>query len=262
MVRRLKPTWPYSHLYTSQEPVEGTDSNKSPASCKSDCIAEDISSNINTTQCGITTRKSNRSPMDTFQNSESSQVAKKLFQHDVEFSGDSDLKSQLSDQEKRKAAEHDKTVKRGAMTLIYFSLQCLAGDQDCIPGANNGKDIDNDEKDIPQCSSDSFESLVLKQLESSVDDYCVSSAAPFDLNGSDETDYAKKLKRGRRMKDFQKEILPTLASLSRQEICEDIRILQGAIRSREYKKFRSKNDSRDDLPPVRSRRSRGRRYYS
>ncbi|KAL2490038.1 uncharacterized protein Fot_43330 [Forsythia ovata] len=261
---KTKADMPYSHLYTSQEPVEGTDSNKSPVSCKSDCIAEDISSNRNTTQCGITTRKSNRSPTkNTFQNSDSSQVAKKLFQHNLEFSGDIDLKSQFSDQEKRKAAEHDKTVKRGAMSLIYFSLQCLARDQDCIPGANNGKEIGNDKKDIPQRSSDSYESLVLKQPESSVDDYCVSSAAPFYLNGSDEMDYAKKLKRGRRMKDFQKEILPSLASLSRQEICEDIRILQGAIRSREYKKFRSKNDSRDNyLPPVRSKRSRGRRYYS
>ncbi|CAI9755360.1 unnamed protein product [Fraxinus pennsylvanica] len=255
---KTKEDTPYSHLYTSQEPVEGTDSNKSPVSCKSDCIAEDSSSNRNTTQCGSTTRKSNCSPTkNAFPNSESSRVAKKLFQHNVECSSDSNLKSKLFDQVKGEAAEHDKTVKRGAVSLVYFSLQCLAGDQDCIPCAKNGK------RDVPQCSSESYESLVLKQPESSVDEYCVSSAAPFDINGLDQMDYAKKLKRGRRMKDFQKEILPSLSSLSRQEICEDVRILQGAIRSREYKKYRAKNNSRDDyLPPGRSKRPRGRRYYS
>ncbi|XP_022861854.1 uncharacterized protein LOC111382183 isoform X2 [Olea europaea var. sylvestris] len=255
---KTKEDMPSSHLDTSQEPVEGTDSNKSPISWKSDGIAEDISSNRNTTQCGSTTRKLNCSPMkNAFPNSESSQVARKLFQDNVECSGDSHLKSQFLDQVKGEAAEHDKTVKRGAVSLIYFSLQCLAGDQNCIPCPNNGK------RDVTQCSSDSYESLVLKQPESNVDEYCVSSAAPFDVNGLNEMDYAKKLKRGRRMKDFQKEILPSLSSLSRQEICEDIRILQGAIRSREYKKYRAKNDCRDDyLAPVRGRRPRGKRYYS
>ncbi|KAI3453526.1 hypothetical protein Pfo_010189 [Paulownia fortunei] len=242
--------------YSSQELVEGTDSNRSRVSCKFDWIIEDKSSNINTTKCVM------------FQNSESSLVAKKHFQQNVVPSSNSEMKYQSSNQKKDELAEVDSMVKKGAVSLIFFSLECLARNQDCIPEATNTHQICNVERDVPQSSSESYESIVLKQPECSVDDYCESST-PFELNGLDEKDHSIKLKRGRRMKDFQKEILPSLASLSRHEICEDIKIMEVAIRSREYKKYGSKTTSRSDCfssVRMKSRRSRlscaSRRYYS
>ncbi|KAF2313061.1 hypothetical protein GH714_008985 [Hevea brasiliensis] len=86
---------------------------------------------------------------------------------------------------------------------------------------------------------DSFELITLNLTESNVDDNSVSSK-PFEVNDMELKDLGSKLRRGRRMKDFQREILPSLASLSRHEILEDINIMEGVLRSREYRKFRAK----------------------
>ncbi|KAI3468909.1 hypothetical protein Pfo_025572 [Paulownia fortunei] len=249
--------------YSSQELLEGTDSNRSPVSCKSDWITDDVSSNTKTGPCGIGMSNSNVSPS-TFQNSDSSLVAKKLVQQDVVPS--IKTKSQSSDPNNEELAEVDIMVRKGAVSLIYFSLGCLARNQDHTPESKKRKESCNVEREAPQSSSESYESIVLKQPECSVDEYCMSST-PFEVTSLDKKDHGVKLKRGRRMKDFRKEILPGLASLSRQEICEDIKIMELAIRSREYKKYRSKTASRSDcFSSVRSRRSRlsyvGRRYYS
>lgn len=123
-------------------------------------------------------------------------------------------------------AEVDTRAKNGAFSLLYFSSQCLGRNQDC-----------STKKEVPQTSSESYETIVLKQEECSTDEYCVSSTP----TGLDKKEHGViKLKRGRRMKDFRKDILPNLGSLSRKEISEDIKIIDIALRSKEYKKYRSK----------------------
>lgn len=122
-------------------------------------------------------------------------------------------------------AEVDTRAKNGAVSLLYFSSQCLARNQDC-----------STKKEVPQTSSESYESIVLKQEECSIDEYCVSSTPM----GLDKNEHGVKLKRGRRMKDFRKDILPDLGSLSSEEISEDMKIIDVALRSKEYKKYRSK----------------------
>ncbi|KAJ0256889.1 T284 protein [Hirschfeldia incana] len=93
-------------------------------------------------------------------------------------------------------------------------------------------------------SCDSYELHTLGISETNTEeDLCVSSMARDELNNitrdsSKET--GLKLRRGRRMKHFQKEILPNLTSLSRHEIREDINILEAVLRSREYKKMQGK----------------------
>ncbi|KAL8539821.1 hypothetical protein ACS0TY_001432 [Phlomoides rotata] len=172
---------------SSQELVEGTDSNRSPVSCKSDLIRDDVLSN-----------KKKDIP------------TSKLVQQNVLPSS------------------------RGAVSLLYLSAR---------------------NQDLPQISSESYESIVLKQEECSIDESCVSST-PFEATGLDKIEHGVKLKRGRRMKDFRKEILPSLGSLSRKEINEDIKIMDIALRSREYKKYRSKIASKSEcITPVRSWRS-------
>ncbi|KAM3396867.1 hypothetical protein P3S68_000379 [Capsicum galapagoense] len=109
--------------------------------------------------------------------------------------------------------------------------------------------------------------MVLKLPESSIDDCCVTSNA-FEFNATERKDYGITLKSGGRMKAFQRDIMPNMAStLSRHEICEDIKIMETALRSREYKKLRSKMTGGNKwFSPVRNRRSRlnyvGRKYYS
>lgn len=67
-----------------------------------------------------------------------------------------------------------------------------------------------------------------------------SKAYEVNTTATGKKDFGFRLKRGRRFKDFQKEILPGLASLSRHEIQEDINILKAVLRSREYWKIRAR----------------------
>ncbi|KAL0813186.1 hypothetical protein Bca101_069629 [Brassica carinata] len=94
------------------------------------------------------------------------------------------------------------------------------------------------------CSCDSYELHTLGISETNTEeDLCVSSMAMDELNNitrDGNKEMGLKLRRGRRMKHFQKEILPNLTSLSRHEIHEDINILEAVLRSREYKKMQGK----------------------
>ncbi|KAL0395314.1 UNVERIFIED_CONTAM: hypothetical protein Slati_4497600 [Sesamum latifolium] len=246
--------------HSCQELLEGTDSNRSPISCKSDGTTDDISSNTRARERGIGTSNSNVSAS-AFQNSESSLATKKPVEQNVATS--MEMKSQSSYPKKE---EVDIMVRKGAVSLLYFSLECSARMKDHVLEPQKAKENLNIEKDMPQSSSESYEAIVLNQRECSAEEYCMSST-PFEVSSSDKNDHGVKLRRGRRMKDFQKEILPSISSLSRQEICEDIKIMELAIRSREYKKYRSKTANRNDcFSSARNKRSRlsyvGRRYYS
>ncbi|KAH9618484.1 hypothetical protein KSS87_006722 [Heliosperma pusillum] len=103
----------------------------------------------------------------------------------------------------------------------------------------NSKLPESKEEDGPQCSSESYEAMVLNAKEWGSEDYCVSSNA-FVVDEPEKRDSRYKLKRGTRMKDFQKDILSSLSTLSRHEIREDINIFEGIIKSREYKITRAK----------------------
>ena len=115
----------------------------------------------------------------------------------------------------------------------------------------------------PLCS---FELKAINLTESNVDDNYVSSK-PFEINDMEAKEFGLKLRRGRRMKDFQREILPSLTSFSKHEILEDISIMDGILRSREYRKMRAKMaiNGENWLAPMRSKRSRlgyaGRRHF-
>ncbi|KAF2591792.1 hypothetical protein F2Q70_00041825 [Brassica cretica] len=62
------------------------------------------------------------------------------------------------------------------------------------------------------------------------------------------------------MKNFQKEIVPSLASLSRHEIREDMNILEAVLRSREYKKMQGKTRDVKLGANTRNKRSVSQRY--
>ncbi|KAF5478461.1 hypothetical protein F2P56_005020 [Juglans regia] len=239
----------------SQSTVQGGRGNVSPASCKSQSNVDNDSSSVKTMQSGIEIGSSNLSPFDQFSgNHVGCQVAETLSGNQDQRSFDSS-ESKHECHNKEESSEADALIHWAAESLVHFSLEIASGNQDCSAKAEL-TEMKNEGRDQPQCSSDSFELIALNLKECNVDEYSVSSK-PFEVNDMETTDFSSKLRRGRRLKDFQKDILPGLASLSRQEIREDINILEGVLRSREYRKIRARMaDGQSWCAPVRSRRSR------
>ncbi|CAI9093768.1 OLC1v1029333C1 [Oldenlandia corymbosa var. corymbosa] len=241
------------HMCCRADPVE--DLNSSPASCKSIIMKIDRSCSLKTMQSGIYLGKADPSLINSSPNSESSQN---------ESSSRDESKSKSLDEKRKGSTPDDFLVRRGAISLMYLFLESSRREHSCITKFDEVNENGKGKRDQPQHSIDTYESMVLKQQESNIDDYCVTSNPP-EVIGTDKKDFGVKVRRGRRMKDFQKDILPSLASLSRHEISEDIRIMEGAMRSREYKRLRSKTCCEQKwFTPVKSKRSRlnyvGRKY--
>ncbi|GAB2300877.1 hypothetical protein Dimus_034913 [Dionaea muscipula] len=157
--------------------------------------------------------------------------------------------------------EVDERVKMAAEAIV-----CISSSQPQVD------DIDNLWADS-DCSSDSYELLVLKQRESGPEDsdhHALLKPKPVEVSDSEKKVSVSphyKLKRRTRMRDFQKDILPAMSSLLRYEICDDLSTIDNAIRSREYKEMRSKMGSNQGTrcTSTRSRRSRTnyrRKYYA
>lgn len=257
----------FSDECLTQDTLEDMDVDRSPILCKSNCVADDLLSRTVTKKSGTHLAKSN-TPVD---NPGSSQAEKSPCQEDAESSGNNDSNFQAGDDhdQKGKAAEVDNEVQKGAVSLLFFKLECMR-DQSCWTAKaskTRQKEQNDSNEQQPQYSSDTFESMVLKLPECNEDDSCVSSK-PFEVNNTNNKDCGIALRRGRRMKDFRKDILPNLASLSRHEISEDIKIMEAVLRSREYKKImsRMKGEQKCFTPVMRSRRSRlnyaGQKHHS
>ncbi|KAK8650211.1 hypothetical protein V6N13_139857 [Hibiscus sabdariffa] len=234
--------------------VEDEHPNGSSPSGKSSCISDGDSSPVRTMESGVRPCNSNLADSDQFSGTHGrSKVAETLSgEQDHRSSGSNEIKYECYNREE--SAEEDNLIQIAAESLVDLSLKNSACYQSSTQTASNV--LENEDKEQSQCSYDSFELMTLNQAEISADDYSVSSK-PFELSDGLTKDSSIKLRRGRRLKDFQKDILPGLASLSRHEIREDINILEGVLRSREYKKMRAKMANGETwCKPVRSRRSR------
>ncbi|XP_057994218.1 uncharacterized protein LOC110631785 [Hevea brasiliensis] len=244
---------PFSCADQSQNTLLEEHGNKSPASWQSYCISDNDSSSANRKHSGIASHLG------------SQLIDALMCEHDERISDSSDLKNSCC-KKKEESAQVDVFIQQAAKLLIHISSEHSACNQDSCTRVGS-KVMEDGKRERPQCSFDSFELINLNLTESYVDDNSVSSK-PFEVNDMELKDLGSKLRRGRRMKDFQREILPSLASLSRHEILEDINIMEGVLRSREYRKFRAKMAVHGEncSAPVRSRRSRlsyaGRRKFS
>ncbi|CAI0413731.1 unnamed protein product [Linum tenue] len=194
---------PASSMWTdeSQNALHG---NKSPSSCKS-CISDNNSGSIKTTN-SITGSNINCPARAT------------LSVSDGENGG------LLNKQAEQPARVEDAMMRRAAVSLIYLALDDTAA---AAPF----------EDSKPQYSIDSYELIAMNLTQNMDDEDSASSSKPFEADLGEVKDLGSKWKRGRRLKDFQKEILPGIATLSRLEIREDINILEGVLRSREYKRM-------------------------
>ncbi|XP_037426937.1 uncharacterized protein LOC119292212 [Triticum dicoccoides] len=121
-------------------------------------------------------------------------------------------------------AEDELLASTAAQTLVSLFTDSAAWitDSHC---SNNQADA-QDGGDEPQVSLDSFEEGVMN-LEALRDDGdSVTVTAP----DKDGPSCGIKLRRGRGMRDFQREILPGLVSLARHEICDDLHAIGYEIR--------------------------------
>ncbi|XP_021810337.1 uncharacterized protein LOC110753701 [Prunus avium] len=247
----------FSHSDLSQKRDQDGRGNISSASCKPGWIGDNDSSSIKTMQSEVEYKNSNPFCVDQFSETHVGyQVSETLMvEQDQRSSNNSQLKHKCLNKE-GESAELDVLIKEAAEALVGISLENSSGYQDCPYKVGVSNKMEMKESEQPQYSSDSFELITLKLTESSTDDYCVSSE-PSEVDYTDRKDFGVKLRRGRRLKDFQRDILPGLASLSRQEIREDINIMEAVLRSREYKKLRAKAaDGQSWCAPVKNKRSR------
>lgn len=140
--------------------------------------------------------------------------------------------------------EDELIASTAAETLVSLFTDTAAWitDSHC---SNNQADAQDGGSDEPQVSLDSFEEGVmnLEALRDDGDSVCV--RAP----DKDGPSCGIKLRRGRGMRDFQREILPGLVSLARHEICDDMHAI-----GYELRKTRQRRASGDKYGP--STRSR------
>ncbi|KQK24128.1 uncharacterized protein LOC100837046 [Brachypodium distachyon] len=137
--------------------------------------------------------------------------------------------------------EDERIAAKAAETLVsLFTNNAWIADSYC---SNN--QTAQDRSDEPQVSLDSFEEGVMN-LEEMRDD---GESVPVTAPDKDGPSCGIKLKRGRGMRDFQREILPGLVSLARHEICDDLHAI-----GYELRKTRSRRNPGDKCTP--STRSR------
>uniref|UniRef100_A0A1J3FP41 Uncharacterized protein n=1 Tax=Noccaea caerulescens TaxID=107243 RepID=A0A1J3FP41_NOCCA len=172
-----------------------------------------------------------------------------------------------SSEEEEEEEEMSEMIQMAAESLVRISVVSYQNQdlQSKPVSRTNSSSQDQDFPDKTRCGScDSYELHTLGISETNTEeDFCVSSMAQDELNNmtrDNKKEIGLKLRRGRRMKNFLKEILPSLTSLSRHEIREDINILEAVLRSREYKKMQGKTKDVKFGANPRNKRSATQRY--
>ncbi|CAL9782547.1 unnamed protein product [Musa acuminata subsp. burmannicoides] len=142
--------------------------------------------------------------------------------------------------------EVDHVIIKAAETLASISSEKPLCSVDQLTSNGRMKFYCEESNDQPQ-SSDSFEMGTLNLEE--IRDNGISTCAK-QIDNETRKDVCK-FKLGRGMRDFQKDILPGIISLSRHEICEDLY----AIKYELGKKRSHRTSEENWVVPVRSRRS-------
>ncbi|KAI7752448.1 hypothetical protein M8C21_020340 [Ambrosia artemisiifolia] len=115
-------------------------------------------------------------------------------------------------------------------TLLQWFAEVIASDE------RDEKDsvIVNKDKDCIPEGMDYFEYMTLKLQETVVDDHCYE--VPIVVDKEEDVDLSRKQatrkgqgKRGRHKKDFQRDVLPGIVSLSRREVTEDMQTFEEAF---------------------------------
>ncbi|KAK8965393.1 hypothetical protein KSP40_PGU013048 [Platanthera guangdongensis] len=141
--------------------------------------------------------------------------------------------------------------KEGGRDLSHLTIAAAA---EALVAISSGRaELENSREEELQCaepqsSSDSFEFMAM-QLSEVLDEDQILKGETTSLNNTRKGENGIRLRRGRRLRDFRKDILPGLVSLSRHEICEDLYSIGYSLR-----KNTSRNARRNWFLPTRSRR--------
>ncbi|KAJ0905858.1 hypothetical protein HanPSC8_Chr07g0298861 [Helianthus annuus] len=114
-------------------------------------------------------------------------------------------------------------------TLLQWFVEVIALECD----GNKSVNVNKDEDCIPK-GMDYFEYMTLKLQETEVDNRCYKAATVVDEKedgGLSRKTVTRKGqgKRGRQKKDFQRDVLPGIVSLSRREVTEDLQTFEEAF---------------------------------
>ncbi|XP_020592570.1 uncharacterized protein LOC110033056 [Phalaenopsis equestris] len=141
--------------------------------------------------------------------------------------------------------EQDFTIAAAAEVLMG-----LSSERPSFP-IDHQREVDcNSGNNQPLHSSDSFESEAL-QLSEVQTEHRLSISEPLNRTERERNVNGLRLRRGKGLRDFQKEILPGLASLARHEICEDMHNIGHKLR-----RTASRNARVNWFVAVQGRRSR------
>ncbi|KAF8104859.1 hypothetical protein N665_0166s0043 [Sinapis alba] len=157
--------------------------------------------------------------------------------------------------------EFSDVIQMAAESLVHLSAVSYQ-DQESKPVSRTNSSSQDQDSGCYSCDSYELHTLSLSETNTE-EEFCVLSMALNEINNiarDNKKEIGLKLRRGRRMKNFQKEILPSLTSLSRHEIREDINILEAVLRSREYKKMQGKTKDVKVGANQRNKRSVSQRY--
>ncbi|XP_068635111.1 uncharacterized protein [Aristolochia californica] len=162
---------------------------------------------------------------------------------------------QQNEQRQEGPIEIDSTVHRAAESLLHIAQENSATSVSGIADAGHVEMDSAGKCQEPQHSCDSYESIALMLTESSSQEY-LSSTKPAKENVTEETTCVgvSKSRRGMRTRDFRRDVLPGLVSLSRHEICEDLHTINEVIQSSESRRNRPRKENWGMI--TRSRRSR------
>lgn len=118
------------------------------------------------------------------------------------------------------------------------SLHWFAGIVSSVVGDNefgvvlSGKNGDHHDESLPD-GMDYFEAMTLKLTETKLEECCCKSSVKKEEEGCaillPSQPRKGRTRRGRQRKDFQSEILPSIASLSRNEVTEDLQTIGGLM---------------------------------
>ncbi|XP_066340060.1 uncharacterized protein [Miscanthus floridulus] len=132
---------------------------------------------------------------------------------------------------------------RTLLSIFQHSSECIAH---CF-GSSNQTTAQNGD-DEPQPSLDSFEKIVLNLEEIKDDGQSIYVSPPYNEGPACRI----KLKRGRGMRNFQREIIPGLL-LGRQEICEDLEFMGYEPKKTQSRKTRKGPGASSTRPRPRKR---------
>ncbi|MQM09975.1 hypothetical protein Taro_042862 [Colocasia esculenta] len=152
------------------------------------------------------------------------------------------------------SAEMDSPIFSAAESLIHISSLNTRSTSDKVPDVDQMEVANEERRDGPQKSSDSYESMVLMLTETANDECSMPAWLPEGETGKGKCRF--NLRKGRGVCDFRRDVLPGLVSLSRQEICEDLHTISEVVRLHELPHGPKKLSKGNWFTPIRSRRSR------